>query len=498
MRSFERAFLLATSMAASAAAVGCAPAAQAATPQAGQIDWCAPYTTAPPPSGVLLTGTAATGATAGTATMTAWATPNLVAPLTYRFDFGDGSPARPQTAATAQHTYAFAAAYYPTVTVTDAVGTSVGTTCGLEVGTVKDSVHRYAGDDRYLTSSAASQMLWADTTGDTTSRRQAKAVVLASGAGFADALAGVPLAAYRQGPLLLTEPTGLTKTTEDEIKRVLPAGATVYVLGGQAAVSPAVDAQLRTDGYQVTRYAGKDRYGTSIRIATSGLDNPASAIVVTGNDFADALAAGPAATGDRLGAGGKPAAIVLSDGGTVTDSATRSFIEARLGGASPSAGHVLAVGGQAVCALKTIDTAAGAPPCFIPPNLIGAGLVDFGTEKNKTFQGLVGADRFQTAADLAPLDYHVMPTPDGSPGSQESKGLFGLASGTTFADALTGGAALAFQHAPILLTARSFFPPATAAFINDKTGDTFHAEIFGGPGAIAPALQDALTVKIHP
>ena len=55
----------------------------------------------------------------------------------------------------------------------------------------------------------------------------------ASGTGFADAPAGVPLAACKQGPLLLTDPTALTKTTENEIKRVLPAGGTVYALAAE-------------------------------------------------------------------------------------------------------------------------------------------------------------------------------------------------------------------------------------------------------------------------
>ena len=202
----------------------------------------------------------------------------MKAPLTYKFDFGDEARTVVQNTPVVQHAYTFNHTFYPMVTVTDSTGASVATQCLLWVQNVTGSVHRYAGDDRYQTSSAVSQKVWADAVADDSPRLQAKAVVLASGEGFADALAGVPLAAYKQGPLLLTEPAGLTKTTEDEIKRVLPAGATVYVLGGQAAISSAVDSQLRADGYQVTRYAGADRMaprcgsprqGSEIRLRSS-------------------------------------------------------------------------------------------------------------------------------------------------------------------------------------------------------------------------------------
>ena len=510
MQAFERVFVLASSMAA-VAAVGTAPSAQAATPHSVQAP-AAPCPQGPsttPQTGAALTVTPGAD---GNVTLRGEVAAGMKAPLTYSFHFGDDLAAA-GAAALVQHAYAFNASYFPTVTVTDADGTSVtSAACELSVGSAKDSVHRYAGDDRYLTSSAVSQKLWADAAGDadTTSRRQAKAVVLASGGGFADALAGVPLAAYKQGPLLLTEPTGLTKTTEDEIKRVLPAGATVYVLGGQSALSPTVDAKLRADGYRVTRYAGTDRYGTAMQIATSGLDNPASAIVVTGTDFADALAAGPAATGDALSSQGKPAAIVLSDGATITDSATAAFVKARLGTfttptgpqQSTLASHVVALGGKSYCAVQDVDIPGY--PCLIPPPYIGGGPVFENDPGGRGFEAVIGTDRYQTAALVAnTLPTHWLPDPNVEFGGYEDDfGLFGLASGATYADALTGGAAMAVQHAPILLTARDYFPDATGKYIAKTVTQpapyNFEADIFGGPAAIAPALQDAVTAKIRP
>jgi len=167
-------------------------------------------------------------------------------------------------------------------------------------------------------------------------------------------------------------------------------------------------------------------------------------------------------------------------------------------------GHVVAVGGKAWCAVRSVDTAPSPAGCFIPPNAIGHGLWFLDTPSHRTFQALVGADRFQTASDLADTDLvgHTVPAPANGTTFQESRGLFGLASGTAFADALTGGAALAAQHAPILLTARDYFPSATVTSITTWTSEpapnTFEADIFGGPAAIAQPLQDALTAKVRP
>lgn len=131
------------------------------------------------------------------------------------------------------------------------------------------AVHRIAGTDRYLTAVAVSQQMWADTHIEPPGRRNADAVVLATGTGFADAVAGVPLAAKVNGPLLLTEPGSPTPSTAAEIARILPAnvGRTLYVLGGTNAVSRSVDIKLQSMGYTVVRFSGADRFATAVQIA---------------------------------------------------------------------------------------------------------------------------------------------------------------------------------------------------------------------------------------
>ncbi|NUR25108.1 MAG: hypothetical protein HOV83_04545, partial [Catenulispora sp.] len=228
----------------------------------------------------------------------------------WSIDFGDGYAARyysgiPQ--ATARHVYARPGTYTITLTASGVLPADAAkVTKQITVATpppppapvdTTPVVHRIAGTDRYATSIAASQARWSAAAGldGAPANDQAQAVVLARGDAFPDALAGVPLAGYKHGPLLLTDPASLSRSTLDEIRRVLPADGkhTVYILGGQNAVSASIETRLRELGYLTVRYGGADRYGTALQIAHLGLGDPEHLIVATGDDFADALAAGP-------------------------------------------------------------------------------------------------------------------------------------------------------------------------------------------------------------
>ncbi|MFD0639057.1 cell wall-binding repeat-containing protein [Catenulispora yoronensis] len=285
------------------------------------------------------------------------------------------------------------------------------------VATGARPVQRIGGDDRIGTGILVSLNAWSSWQNPypTLDRLPADAVVLARADGFSDALAGVPLAAHVNGPLLLTDGAALPGNVEREIGRVLKpnAGKTVYLLGGPAAVSPAVQQRLGQLGYTVQRYSGSDRFGTALDIARRGLGDPARIVVATGLDYPDALAAGPYAS-SVLGTAGHEAAVVLSQGGAL-DPATAGYIGSRLAGSSAGAPAVVTVGGQAGHA---VDAAF--------PALAGHELK------------LEGSDRFRTAEKVASRFTAVS--------------RIGVATGTGYADALTGGAFAAARHFPIVLT----------------------------------------------
>ena len=309
------------------------------------------------------------------------------------------------------------------------------------------AVSRIAGRDRYTTGAAVSQRQWANAGGDNTPRAQADAVVLARGDNFPDALAGVPLAKRDRGPLLLTESGTLNQATQAEIKRILPQGKTVYILGGNVAVSPNVDNQLRKLGYTVQRFGGADRYATALDIANRGMGSPHQVIVATGLDFPDALAAGPLAAGEGN-------AILLSNGKTL-DSGTKAYIAAaqkKADGSADPTFHVNAVGGAAVAATAYV-------------------------KRNP----LMGADRYATAVAVAKQFAADMPVTQ-----------FGVATGMQFADALTGGAYMANAGQPLILTDPNALSPADVPLLGTMHNQLSAVSLFGGPMAIKQAVMDQI------
>ncbi len=117
---------------------------------------------------------------------------------------------------------------------------------------------RLAGPDRYATAVAIAQASFA---------APVDAVFLASGEAFPDALAGGPAAAKLASPLLLTQHDRLPASVLTELQRLSPA--TVYLLGGTAAINSSVSDTLTGQGFTVSRLSGADRYATSAAIAAT-------------------------------------------------------------------------------------------------------------------------------------------------------------------------------------------------------------------------------------
>jgi putative cell wall-binding protein len=148
-------------------------------------------------------------------------------------------------------------------------------------------VTRIAGVDRYGTAAMVSAATFAP---------GVPVAYVASGRNWPDALAAVPHAARAGGPILLTFPDSLPGITETELTRLKPGR--IVVVGGPGAVSPAVATAL--DAYDtgggVTRIGGADRYETAAAMSAAHFSgNAPYAYVATGQNFPDALAAGPAA-----------------------------------------------------------------------------------------------------------------------------------------------------------------------------------------------------------
>lgn len=147
-----------------------------------------------------------------------------------------------------------------TVTLSDPVNATLGrataTVTILDGLGVSDGIARVAGASRTETSAEISEAFF----------DRADVVVVATADAYPDALAGAPLAAQNDAPVLLTGRSGLHPAIRSEVERL---GATkAFVLGGAGALSSKVDDDLRAAGIRaVTRIAGRNRFETAQRIA---------------------------------------------------------------------------------------------------------------------------------------------------------------------------------------------------------------------------------------
>jgi putative cell wall-binding protein len=295
---------------------------------------------------------------------------------------------------------------------------------------------RLAGADRVETSIAASQDLFGRRWANPDEPPIAAGAVLARSDVFADALAGGPLAAALDVPLLLTAGDELDPRTLAELQRMLQTeapgfvpGSVIHLLGGPAALGPKVASALVAAGFRVVRHAGADRYATAVAIAEA-IGDPSEVLLVTGRDFPDGLSAGAAAAA-------RHGALLLTDGARMPAS-TAAYLAAH------ASRPVTAVGGPA---------AAAAP---------GRASV-------------VGADRYLTARAVAERLFPARVR------------VAGLASGTSFPDALVGGSHIGHLDGPLLLTARTAVSDDVRSYLRTRVDD--HVVVYGGPAVLSPAIE---------
>jgi hypothetical protein len=273
----------------------------------------------------------------------------------------------------------------------------------------------------------------------------ARAVVLARSDFFSDALAGGPLAAEEGGPLLITPGASLSATLDPrvqaEIQRVLPAGQTVYILGGDLALSPTIDTTLEGLGYHVVREAGADEFATAVDVAEQ-LGNPTTLFEATGLNFPDALSAVPAAIEEH-------GAILLTDGASQSLE-TYAYIVEHPGDTRYAIGGPLAAAGAD----------GGATPIY-------------------------GQDEFNTSAAVA-THFFLHPS------------VFGAATAAEFSDALAGGVFMATgsRLGPILLVNPTApLPVEITPYLASLAVGT-KGYVFGGPLAVGPDVVTALQLAI--
>jgi putative cell wall-binding protein len=336
------------------------------------------------------------------------------------------------------------------VAITAAGAAAVAVFAGTALAdTPQKPVTRLAGSDRVATAVAISKQAFPT---DHTARN----VVLTAAYRFPDAMSAAPLGKHLTAPLLLTTPGELAPATLTEIQRVLPvssSGATgtttdgcsttppanaVYVIGGDAAIAQQIDTQLNQAGFDVVRVAGADRFATSVDVAQCE-GSPSTVFLARGDNFADALSAGPAAASVN-------GAVLLTAGATLPPS-----VSAYLSGLSSPT--VYAVG----------QAAHKADPSAQP---------------------IVGGDRYATAA-LVAAEFFPDPT------------VVGVATGWNFPDALAGGSFMGLEGGPVLMTGPVTLQSADGLYIGEHHASLQQAFLFGGPASLSPIIDQQVSVALN-
>jgi len=286
------------------------------------------------------------------------------------------------------------------------------------------AAERLAGSDRFATAAAVSRQGW---------QQGAENVVLVQAYAFPDALAATPLALKLGAPILLTGPDEVPEPTLTEIKRL--QAKNIVLVGSTGVVGAAVEQELRSAGYNITRYGGKDRYETAAAVAAA-LGSRGRAAVVSGDDghYADALSISAWAAFH-----GVP--ILYTQTAQIPD-ATAAILGVLGVKSTVLAGGPAAVGEKVAAELPAAERYAG-------------------------------ADRFATAAAIAS-------------GLSLNPARLYVATGLDFVDALVAGNLAARTNSPLLLVDHGL-PAPTLDYIKKVGAAIGGFTVIGGPGVVSEA-----------
>ncbi|MDR3541954.1 MAG: cell wall-binding repeat-containing protein, partial [Desulfosporosinus sp.] len=273
-------------------------------------------------------------------------------------------------------------------------------------------------------------------------------VVLATAENYPDALAGSVLAYKLKAPVLLV---GSTDADQEKVLNYLksnldPAG-TVYLLGGTAIISSAMEGKVTASGYpKITRLGGTDRYDTSVKIADQMEVKTGTPIVlVSGENYPDALSISSIAAVKQ-----NPILLVQKDG--ISDTVSQEIAKIK-----PT--KIYIIGAEGVIS-STIESQVAQITSLDKTNIVRIG----------------GADRYETSLDVA--QYFNLTGQD-----------ICVATGNNFPDALAGSVYAANHNASIILADGSLSDQAVNYL---KTKKLTGATLFGGETVVSKHIEQQL------
>ncbi|HHX67506.1 MAG TPA: cell wall-binding repeat-containing protein [Gallicola sp.] len=313
----------------------------------------------------------------------------------------------------------------------------------LESDEELDTVTRLKGSSRYETAVAIAKEAYPTS----------KNLIIANGDVSADALAAGPLANELKAPILLVKKDSAIQGVKNYIK---DNGVTsVYIVGGAGSVSENLEKELKAvkEGVSTSRIFGKDRYATSIEVASilkdKGYTN--GVIIANGTDAkdADALAASTYATEKKM-------PIVLTNGSVLTPEVKTGLKDMKT-------------------AKATIIGGAGS----VSENIINGTDLTYTGEKR-----ISGSNRFETSVEIAKKL------------TQANIKTVIVANGYKSPDALTAGPLAYVKNAAIILSKQNEFTSSQKTYIGTiKNIET--AYITGGEGSVDKVVETELNTLVE-
>lgn len=253
---------------------------------------------------------------------------------------------------------------------------------------------------------------------------------------FADALSAAPLAYKYNSPILLTQAGSLNQVTKQEITRL--KAKNIVLVGGNGSLNDWITKELRGMGKNVRRIGGQNRFEVSKNIALE-LGNYQTAIVANGLNYPDALAIAPFAAKN-----GFP--ILL----TRPEAAAKETLEVIQ---KKNVQNTIIVGGEASVSRNV---------SYKIPKPVRIG----------------GKDRYEVALNIFNKYF------------ADTDKLY-FATGTTFADALTGSVLITKENATILLTGKDTLPGSVSDALAKRNIQTYI--ILGGTGSVGSKVLSLLS-----
>ena len=296
---------------------------------------------------------------------------------------------------------------------------------------------RLSGSNRYMTSLAVAEKIneinsYYDGT---------RAVVIATGKDFPDALSGAYLAGRNDAPLLLIS-EGSSQNICNFVKNHVDKNGTIYILGGTGVLPDAWIAPLFAEYKNIVRIAGKNRYDTNLDILRAiGTDTYSWMLVCTGKGFADSLSASSIS------------APILLVGDKLTEN-QKNFL-------SNEAKNLdfYIIGGTGAVS-----------------SAVEAELANYGSVQDRIY----GKNRYETSVEVAEYFFEWVRE-------------IVLATGKDFPDGLSGGPLGFLYYAPIILTSQS---NNAAAKEYASAYRIANAIVLGGENAVSTAaVKDILDLK---